>query len=463
MSLRRANPVAFLALACFLASTGPVHSAALSEAALGQARDRAEQYLVNRWVPYRSEGYYYEVGHDVQWLRQSIEGAYFIPSFELPDSSPVYCVLTKYKRVFVYDLAVATCALVLAGKHEEAKGLLLTLESVQLPDGALPFSFNTQDTFMNYSYIRTGTVAWAGYAAVLYERETGDPSFRPFASHIADWLLLQIVPGTSDTDCRAGLPLGGYGQWMPNYSSIAKGRREWACTEHSIDAYFFLRLYAETAPDNGGACDRYRDAADRIKNALTKTLWTETEEGSGRFHQGVSKQGLDRGQALDCVGWGALFLLAIGEESKARAALCYADAVFATTFIPGGRPYVGRVRGYRPYVGKSEGVDWDDYPDVVWSEGSLGVALAYLRLGDRQRFRAIVGEILKLCTVPGDPATGVRYSRYRQHLRGKGGDIETTDFIADFTRAPSTCSTAWLLLVLESAKKSNLDKFWGPE
>jgi hypothetical protein len=206
-------------------------------------------------------------------------------------------------------------------------------------------------------------------------------------------------------------------------------------------------------------------AADRIKRALVERLWVESKDGLGRFYQGVDRQQLNMGKALDCASWGALFLLAIGETAKAEAAVRYAEATFATTFRPSAPPAVGSVQLYRPYAGKNDEIEWDDYPDLVWAEGSLGVALAYLRLGRRDKFDAIVTDVLKLCAVPGDPATGVRYARYQQDLRGhRGGDIGTRDFIKDFTRAPSAMCTAWLVLVLESvAKEPNLNKFWGPD
>jgi len=429
------------------------------------ARDAALSYLLSRLSPFQSEGIYYELGEDRIRLSASPEGARFIPSFELPDDAPLYPVLTEYKRVFVYDAAVEVCALVLAGKHSEAMQLLRTIEAMQLLDGGLGFSFNASgDTFYNHSYLRSGTVAWAGYAAVLYGHETGETDFRAFAGRIAEWLERQQVPGDRLLDPRAGLIMGGHGQWAEDYSELTKGKRTWAATEHAIDAYFFLRDYARSqqAPSMRS---RYAAAADRVKRALLEQMWTEPAPGLGRFVQGVDRQSLNLGKALDCCGgWGALFLLAVGEREKAAATLAYTEETFATTFRPAEADEGVSVTGYRPYAGHNEGIDWDRYPDVVWSEGSLGVALSYLRLGRRDKFESIVDNMLKLCTVPGDPRSGVRYSRYRQDLAaGPKAPVDTATVIKDLTQAPSACCTAWLLLVLESAEEGNFGKFWGPD
>ena len=445
-------------LALFIVSQTLAHS---GPAAPGEG---ALRYLLARLSPFRSEGVYYETGdHDRLRLRQSPLDARYIPSFEIPKRSPVYPVLSQYRRAFVYDMAVSTCALLLAGKHAEAKGLLRTLECLQLPDGGLGFSFNAEgDSFYNYSYLRSGAVAWAGYAAALYQRETGDRDFEQFADGVGKWLLKQQVPSEAG-DPRAGLIRAGYGQWSPDYTTLSKERIDWCCTEHAIDSFFLFRLLARTTGDEATRAE-YMAAAERLKNALMGTLWTETTDGSGRFFQGVSPRGLDRGEALDCCTWGALFLIAIGENQKAERALWHAEKTFRTPIGSAVRAAVRPVRGYRPYAGVNEGVNWDNYADLVWSEGALGCALAYLRLGRKDRFASIVTETLTLCARPGDPSTGVRYSRYRQDLAAPGGGkVGRDDFIKDFTQAPSVCATAWLLLVQESAKAANSGKFWGQD
>ena len=159
--------------------------------------------------------------------------------------------------------------------------------------------------------------------------------------------------------------------------------------ENNISAWFFLRQLAELTGEV-----RWSQAADRIQHALLTQLWND---GLGQFNQGFRSGGsLDSGKALDCASWGALFLLATGETKKAQRALGVIEDYYATRH--------GEAVGYRPYfdapVYEDSEVGGLFFPDdprkqwralsVVWSEGTLGVALAYLHLGQAERARQLV-------------------------------------------------------------------------
>ena len=107
----------------------------------------------------------------------------------------------------------------------------------------------------------------------------------------------------------------------------------------------------------------------------------------------------DTVKSLDCASWGTLFLLAGGEREKARRTL---EAI--ETYYPA---QDGDALGYRPYfdlpifkpseVGEyffpgNPRIEWRDFP-LVWSEGTLGVALAHLRMGQIQRAGKVVAGI----------------------------------------------------------------------
>jgi hypothetical protein len=98
----------------------------------------------------------------------------------------------------------------------------------------------------------------------------------------------------------------------------------------------------------------------------------------------------------------------------------------------------------------------------VWSEGSLGVAMAYLKLGyalqDRAdaagdsyilHARSIVTEMEKIQTL--DPDGGLLYA------------VSGGDEVTGFPQAPSAAGTAWLLMVQRAIEnKAMCDAFWGP-
>jgi hypothetical protein len=117
----------------------------------------------------------------------------------------------------------------------------------------------------------------------------------------------------------------------------------------------------------------------------------------------------------------------------------------------------GDLGGYRPYfdhpIYKTAGVgkyffpesprkEWRELP-LVWSEGTLGVALAYLRTGRAQRAGEIVVG-LKALQVEG---SGLRYA-----------SREVPHQMAD---VPSVAASAWLLLVTEAMAGNPLAEwFW---
>ena len=145
----------------------------------------------------------------------------------------------------------------------------------------------------------------------------------------------------------------------------------------------------------------------------------------------------------------ALFLLAAGEADKARQALVNIENYY------GSRD--GEAAGFRPYfderiypgfeVGKfyfpgDPRKQWRALP-LVWSEGSLGVALAYLRTGQDERARQII-EGLRTLQVPG---SGVRYaSRSVPH---------------QMSDAPSVAASTWLVFLAEAmAGNPRAEQFW---
>ncbi len=357
----------------------------------------------------------------------------------------------------LYDTALAITFLSLSGRHEQARGLLLTLSHLQSQnaDGSLGYGWNCWgDGFYNSNYVRCGSIAWAGYGAAMYERMSGDRSFRAFSEKLADFVLSQQVKDAPDsTDPRRGLITGGRGRWAGDYSKFDKTEViNWACAEHNIDCYFLLRdLGALTGTT------RYESAARSIREAMLRALWSEEE---GRFFPGIAADGkLDRGHALDAAFWGACFL-AINEPAKARRALAYAERTFRSTACG--------ESGYKPYAGNySEHPmhDWGPRMQMVWSEGTLGMALAYLRLGEVEECRKLEEQVVAGMQVPGG---GVRYSVYADDLPipesaiARVNGAKPTDVLADFVRCPSAAGTLWLAL-LQWSRENRSTAFWGAQ
>ena len=147
--------------------------------------------------------------------------------------------------------------------------------------------------------------------------------------------------------------------------------------EHNIDAYFFFRDLGRLTGDT-----RYTEAAERIRRGLL-TTW---EDEAGQFIRGIKgNQVLDTALPLDGASWASLFLFSIGERSKAERCLQTIEHYFGSRSEG--------MRGYRPYYAENvyetaavnayfypedPGKRWRDV-DIVWGEGSLGVAAAYIK------------------------------------------------------------------------------------
>jgi uncharacterized repeat protein (TIGR01451 family) len=192
---------------------------------------------------------------------------------------------------------------------------------------------------------------------------------------------------------------------------------DWLSTEHNLDAYFFLRDVGLLTGNTS-----YRDAAGRIKQSLLTNHWNASY---GCFQQGIG----DTTKSLDAASWGVLFLLSIGQRDKAASCLDFIEANFprTPTCTIGGVPKT--ISGYKPDVNTN----------VVWSEGSLGVALAYERAGDQAKHDEIVSEIWKMQ----GPKDGIVYA---------------CPPATDFSDWESVAGTAWMV-ILQSDRRS---AFWDP-
>ena len=430
------------------APPGPVAAPAKRGDASAERLARALRWMDGHRMAYRMSRRY-ETGDADTFVKYPPRGAEAVYSFDLPMSHTHYPYLRRYKRAYLYDNALAVILWSLAGEFEKAKGLLTTMEDLQNPDGSTGFSWNCWgDGFYNRHYKRTGAIAWAGYAAVTYERLSGDDRFRKFTEKTAGYVLSQQV--TDPEDPRFGFFKGGHGFWSEDYRKLADRPAEFCCVEHQIDSYFFLRD-CHTLTGKG----RYRQAALLLRRRMMDVLW---DDCAGHFHVAVDAKGVNRDLALDASSWGAIFLCAIGEAGKARRALAFVERTFKSSAndIKGFKAYAGQYRDHPAH-------DWDRL-SMVWSEGSLGVALAQLKVGDRRACGAIVSAIGTMQQATG----GVCYTAYADDLALPAEAVKAvdgrppTDALDEFLRCPSVAGTAWLGIV-EVSRQEGANDFWGPD
>lgn len=262
-------------------------------------------------------------------------------------------------RSYSYDQAMCLIAAVELGERETASRLARGMLNFQTKTGAETggFYFSAMQpwpTLGDPSY-RTGTHCFCTYALVKYHQAWPRDAERDYVGAINLGLAwLDRYLGAS------GLYLGGKGQPAdPNYVL------PFAASEHNFDAWHLWDLAYRVFGTPAQLTKR-----DNLRTAMMTHLW---DNGLGRFRQGISTAGVpDNADPLDCHSWGAMFLAASGDMAKATQIMTEAAlAPFAHT--------QGNVSGYSAYYAAG------GYPGAipaVWSEGTFGVALAFLAIGD---------------------------------------------------------------------------------
>lgn len=306
-------------------------------------------------------------------------------------------------RSFAYDNALYVLWALQQRKVSDARAVLLTLQSLQLPDGAWGFSFALRDDgFYNAAYVRAGTIAWVIYALAKYQSVTGDPEFSLALKRGCQWLL-QAEGGT-------GLVRAGRGRWISDDAFDPDWPADFTATEHQIDAWFALSAAAVADPLVAQELGLV-PAAARIRQQLTGVLWIAEQ---GRFAQGVAAGVVDRVSALDASGtWGALWCHANGLLDRASSSLDHVQAVHAIEVL--GWP------GWRPYQ--------PGLPATWFVEGSLARSLALYRLGHPELASKAFAPAVDLACAGGVPL------------------VYSPQWAADFPLSPAAAPTLWFLMV----------------
>jgi hypothetical protein len=411
-------------------------------------------------------------GEAIRWLKEQMVPKTIVQepnpgrrrlvvSYRIPETHPAFRYI--YSRSFSYDNALAVIALTMAGAYQEAELILTALQRNMRDDGSFWFAYNTVNSWPNEgdnegAIIRTGAVCWIGYAVTFYLRARArkDEFFLEedflaqdllgMAEQAGEWVLARQVhdPG----DLRHGLVTGGQGTYQLAVDEKEKNLLEryrseeitWISMEHNIDAYYFIRDLGRLTGDK-----RYEEASESIEQGLL-TLWRSDR---GQFIRGIKgDQAIDAALPLDGASWASLFLNSIGERGKARRCLNAIERNF--------RCQSEDVWGYRPYYaepvfeeGEVNAYFYPDDPDkrwrdmeIVWGEGSLGVAAAYMKGGQKAEAMEILEAMLPL-SVEG----GLQYA--------------TVDVPYQFSTDPSVASTAWFVMVVEMLRKPELNaSFW---
>lgn len=361
--------------------------------------------------------------------------------------------LGRYGRVTLYGSSTIAKYLILKGDQQSAKKILDVWCNLLDEYGGVPRSANVVgDTYISPD-VRTGDMAYFLGALVLYKAETANDEY----DEIIRKLLHNYFKKLQDS--QTGLVRGGYSSASNGYTDSGSIKHvSWASAEHNFDLFQSLVLLSRlvSAGDKASVTEMYT----RIGKGLDTYMWNKE---TNTFNRGYRfENGSDQAKALDCSSWGALYLLkqaALAVESKdydsenfymrrAATSLDFIDKNFKAKWCYTAQDGKhGCITGYKPYAGKIDDVqddsthvpiDWDKITDMVWSEGTLGVAIAHYQMWCQKS----LGIDLKNCERFYDLLDQMEEL---QSLGQTGGLLYTSKRIeGHFTQGEELASLAWL-------------------
>jgi hypothetical protein len=395
------------------------------------------------------------------------KGGLLVKNYRFLSYNPDEPYLSRYGRITLYGSSTLAKALILMGELDKARQVLNIWLALMDDHGRIPRSANTiGDNFINHD-IRSGDMAHFLGALALMKAATGETEYDPSIFKIIDNYFIPQQDGMT------GLVRGGFNSRSTGYGPAGGYMPvNWASAEHNFDLFQALVLLSQLYEQE--IAQKFITFYREIGRGIDRYLWDDKE---GTFDRGYRFDSAhDRARALDCSSWGVLYLLKqsklVSKEeiglknlyiNRARRSLHYLEKNFATEWCyqtPDGRK--GCIRGFRPYAGTIEDlrsesekkpIDWDRLSDMVWSEGTLGVAMAYDAwwkiTGEpsaQKRFQDILGEMVRL-----------------QSLSDRGGVLYSSKRIeGHFTTGEELASLGWLGYALLAAKgeiPTALEKF----
>lgn len=137
---------------------------------------------------------------------------------------------STHSQSYIYDQALAIIAFTRSGDLSSARKLLHGLESLQMKDGSLYFSYNMDGTseYKNGEKRIAGAISWVALAAVQYQSKFKTKEFYKFNHKLLSYLHSEIVPVGKD---QKGL------RFSPD--------RDIAALEHNLDAYSAFLHFSE--------------------------------------------------------------------------------------------------------------------------------------------------------------------------------------------------------------------------
>lgn len=316
----------------------------------------------------------------------------------------------NHSQSYIYDQALAIISFTKANEKNKARLLLLGLESLQMKDGSLYFSYylDGKSPYPNDGDKRfAGAIAWVAMAASQYQNQFRDKEFVSFNHKILTYLSSQMTPFKINGENLKAIKFA-----PKDIATTAWNESETVALEHNLDAYAAYQQFARLNNKT-----EFRSHIADLKK-FTMSMW---DKSRSHFWSGANTKtgAINKSELyLDNQSWS---LLALDKESlrdiKPKEAL---ELNCETLYVEH-----ENVKGFmdskptrRPASSK-----------FVWSEGTLGQILAMKKVGATCKNQSAEQFLFSVAQMK-DANGGVAYA------------TKTTN--PDFTTSSSVAGTAWM-------------------
>lgn len=317
----------------------------------------------------------------------------------------------SHSQSYIYDQALAIIAFVNESDQKKSRKLLQAMKSLQMPDGALYFSYymDGKSPYPIEGDKRiAGAMAWVALSAVHYQHKFKDKEFVDFNHKLLTYLHSQILPIEINGKSMKALSFA-----PSDVKNTPFEEPDVAALEHNLDAYAAFYHYTRLNPGTD-----WSKEVQHLKTFIL-SMW---DPKSSHFWSGASFRtgAINKSELyLDNQTWSLLAL-----DKDALKEIAYSDALKMNC---------------EKFLVKHEGIDgfYDSKPtrrpanhEFVWSEGTLGQVLAMKRLNENTCKDKTSEDFISSIKKMKQPDGGIAYA--------------TPSKNTDFTTSSSVAGTAWM-------------------
>lgn len=324
---------------------------------------------------------------------------------------------TNHSQSYIYDQALAIIAFAKNGDRENARLLLQGLKSVQASDGSLFFSYytNGRSPYPAEGDKRiAGAIAWVALSAIHYQKTFKSEEFLGFNEKILTYLQHEI-----QTFKLEGIEKRALRFAPSDIKTTSFSENEIAALEHNLDAYAAFKHFSELNRTN---------IWDKDINDLKSFILSLWDKKRSHFWSGVdmNKGSINKSELyLDNQTWS---LLALDKETLKEISPLDALELNCSTFLVS---HEG-VNGFFD----SKSVRRPSSYQFVWSEGTLGQALAMRKVGKDKCSEFSPDDITDSVKSMKKEDGGIAYA--------------TSSGNGDFTTDSSVAGTAWMFFAVKN-------------